>query len=155
MTLAKSLIFSEPQHSLCKTQKLRPFTGLSERLDGKKSKDEKSACTLFGQWLRGKEPGCHAGDSGDMGSIPYQGVGKIPWRRKWQPTPVFLPGKSHGQRGLEGYSPWSHKELDMTEHELPNGVWHTVEINKGRLSCCSYGEELNWRESEQTATTIF
>ena len=42
-------------------------------------------------------------------------VGKISWRRKWQPTPVFLPGKSHGQRTLTGYSPWGHKELDMTE----------------------------------------
>ena len=38
-----------------------------------------------------------------------------PRRRKWQPTPVFLPGKSHGQRSLVGYSPWGHKELDMTE----------------------------------------
>ena len=38
-----------------------------------------------------------------------------PWRRKWQPTPVFLPGKSHGQRILVGYSPWGHKELDTTE----------------------------------------
>ena len=37
------------------------------------------------------------------------------WRRKWQPTPVFLPGKSHGWRSLVGYSPWGHKELDMTE----------------------------------------
>ena len=37
------------------------------------------------------------------------------WRRKWQPTPVFLPGKSHGQRSLAGYSPWGPKELDMTE----------------------------------------
>ena len=42
-------------------------------------------------------------------------VGKIPWRRKWQPTPVFLSGKSHGQRSLAGYSPWGHKELDTTE----------------------------------------
>ena len=39
----------------------------------------------------------------------------IPWRRKWQPTPVFLPGKFHGLRSLVGYSPWGHKELDMTE----------------------------------------
>ena len=38
----------------------------------------------------------------------------ISWRRKWQPTPVFLPGESHGQRSLEGYSPWGHKELDTT-----------------------------------------
>ena len=42
-------------------------------------------------------------------------VGKIPWRRKWQPTPVLLPGKSHGQGSLVGYSPWGHKESDITE----------------------------------------
>ena len=40
--------------------------------------------------------------------------GKIPWRRAWQHTPVFLPGESHGQRSLGGYSPWGHKELDTT-----------------------------------------
>ena len=38
-----------------------------------------------------------------------------PWRRKWQPTPVFLPGESHGQRSQAGYSPWGHKESDTTE----------------------------------------
>ena len=42
-------------------------------------------------------------------------VGKIPWRRAWQPTPVFLPGESHGRRSLVGYSPWDCKELDTTE----------------------------------------
>ena len=42
-------------------------------------------------------------------------VGKILWRRKWQPTPVLLPGKSHGQRSLVGYSPWGRKESDTTE----------------------------------------
>ena len=42
-------------------------------------------------------------------------VRKIPWRRKWQPTPVFLPGEFHGQRSLAGCSPWGHKESDMTE----------------------------------------
>jgi len=42
-------------------------------------------------------------------------VEKIPWRRAWQPTPVFLPGKSHGQRSLAGYSPWGHREPDTTE----------------------------------------
>ena len=42
-------------------------------------------------------------------------VGKIPWRREWQPTPVFLPGEFHGKRSLVGYSPWSHKESDTTE----------------------------------------
>ena len=42
-------------------------------------------------------------------------VRKIPWRRRWQPTPGFLPGESHEQRSLVGYSPWGHKELNPTE----------------------------------------
>ena len=42
-------------------------------------------------------------------------VRKIPWRREWQPTPVFLPGELHGQRSLAGYSPWGRKESDTTE----------------------------------------
>ena len=48
-------------------------------------------------------------NAGDAGSIR-----KILWRRKWQPTPVFLPGKSHGQRRLAGHSPWGCKQSDMT-----------------------------------------
>ena len=55
-----------------------------------------------------------AGDPRDAGFDPW--VGKIPWRRKWQPTPVFLPGKSHEQKSLASYSPWGRKESDMTEH---------------------------------------
>ena len=43
------------------------------------------------------------------------GIEKILWRRAWQPTPVFLPGESHGQRSLVGYSPQGRKESDMTE----------------------------------------
>ena len=43
-------------------------------------------------------------------------VGEIPWRRKWQPTAVFWPGKFHGQRSLVDYTPCGHKESDMTEH---------------------------------------
>ena len=42
-------------------------------------------------------------------------VRKIPWRRTWQPTRVFLPGESHEQRSLVGYSPWGRKESDTTE----------------------------------------
>ena len=42
-------------------------------------------------------------------------VGKIPWRRALQPTPVYLPGKSHGERRQASYSPWGHKESDTTE----------------------------------------
>ena len=50
----------------------------------------------------------------DSNFIPGS-VEKIPWRRKWQPTPVFLPGKSHGQRSLAGYSPCGCNKLDTTK----------------------------------------
>ena len=52
-----------------------------------------------------------------LGFHPW--VRKIVWRRAWQPTPVFLPGESHGQRSLVGYSPWGHKESNMTK-----ATWH-------------------------------
>ena len=61
----------------------------------------------------GKEPSFNAGDAGDMGSIP--GSGTIPWRRAWQPTPVILLRKSHGQSSLAGCGPWGREELDTTE----------------------------------------
>ena len=59
----------------------------------------------------GKESAYNAGDL--PGFSPW--VRKIPWSREWQPTPVLLPGESHGQRSTVGYSPWGCKELDMTE----------------------------------------
>ena len=58
---------------------------------------------LFPGGLEGKPSACNAGDR------------KIPCRRKWHPTPELLPGKSHGQSSLIGYSPWGHKELETTE----------------------------------------
>ena len=61
-----------------------------------------------------KNPPASAGDARGAGSIP--GLGRSPWTRKRQLTPVFLPGKFHGQRNLVAYSPWGCKESDMTEH---------------------------------------
>ena len=61
----------------------------------------------------GKEPVCQSGRYKRYGFHPW--VGKIPWRKAWQPTPVFLPTESHGQRSLVAYSPWGHKESDRTE----------------------------------------
>ena len=52
-------------------------------------------------------------EGGRPGLSPW--VGKIPWRRAWQPTPVLLPGEPHGQRSLAGYSLWGRKEWDTTE----------------------------------------
>ena len=60
-----------------------------------------------------KEPTCQCRRPKRCKFKPW--VGKIPWRREWQPTPVFLPGEFHGQRSLVGYSPWDHKESDTAE----------------------------------------
>ena len=64
----------------------------------------------------------------------YPWVRKITWRRKWQPTPVFLPEKSHGQRSLARYSPWGRKESDTT------GVSniHTILIDKICAQCMEF-----------------
>ena len=72
----------------------------------------------------GKEPACQGRGLKRCG-FDHR-VGMIPWRRAWQPTPVFLPGESHGQRSLVGYSPHGHKELDITEV--------TEQTNKASLS---------------------
>ena len=58
-------------------------------------------------------PSANAGDIKDAGSIPASR--RFPAGGLWQPTPVFWPGESHGQRNLAGYSPWSLKESDTTE----------------------------------------
>ena len=70
-------------------------------------------CWGFPRWHSGKESACQFRR---CGFNPW--VRKIPWSRKWQPTPVSLPGKFHGQRSLLGYSPWGCKVLDTTEHTL-------------------------------------
>ena len=69
-----------------------------------------------------KNPPANAGDS-RHGFDPW--VGKICWSRKWQPTPVFLPGKCHGQRSLAGYSSWGCKDSDMIEHTHAHTYTHT------------------------------
>ena len=77
--------------------------------------------------VRGKESSCQCKRPGFN---PW--VRKIPWTRKWQPIPVFLPEESHGQRNLAGYSPWGHNESDSTEHS------HTHTNNVYRKWGCNY-----------------
>ena len=62
----------------------------------------------------GKEPTCQCRRRERHRFNPW--IGKIPWGRKWKPTPACLPGESHGQRSLADYSPQGHEELDTTEH---------------------------------------
>ena len=93
------------------------------------------ACTLSlkhlwfycsGKYCFRRDPQCFPGYHDGSARICLQGrrhrrggfdpwVGKMPWRRAWQLTPVFSPGESPGQRSLAGYSPCGHKELDVTE----------------------------------------
>ena len=85
-------------------------------------------------WLSGKESACNVGD---VVSIP--GSGRYPGKIKWQPTPVFLPGKSYGLRSLVGYSPWGCKDSDMTEqaHKCAcahGDAFHSVAMQ--HVSCC-------------------
>ena len=78
-------------------------------------------------WLRGKESACRCRR---RRFDPW--VGKIPWSRKQQPTPVFLPEKSHRQRSLAGYSPWDHKESDttwrLTNKRSRTGIWTQINM---------------------------
>ena len=64
--------------------------------------------------LEVNDPPANAGDIRDVRDTGLW-VSEIPWRRKWQPTPGLLPGESHGQRSLAGYSPWGREESDTTE----------------------------------------
>ena len=63
-----------------------------------------------------KNTACQSGRHNRHGFGPW--VRMITWRNAWQPTSVFLPGESHGQRSLAGYGPYGHKESDMTEANL-------------------------------------
>ena len=85
----------------------------------------------------GREPACQFRRHKRCGLDPW--IKKIPWRRAWQPTPVLLPGKSHGQRSLVGYSPRGHKGSDKTEW-LTHTHTHTQEMGRG-----SQWDSLSWR----------
>ena len=74
-------------------------------------------------WLSGKKSACQCRECKRHGCDPW--VGKIPWRRKWQLTPVFLPGEFHGQSSLAGYSPRGRKESDKTEGLSTHTHTHT------------------------------
>ena len=75
-------------------------------------------------------------------------VGKIPWRRKWHPTPVLFPGKSHGQRSVVGYGLWGRKESDTTERlhfplTLRNGTFQSFKQKIGFFSLV-LGDTSHW-----------
>ena len=75
----------------------------------------------FPRWCSGKEFACQCRNCKRCRFDPW--ARKSSWSRKWQPTPIFLPGKFHGQRSLVGYSPWGCKELDTTERLSTHTNW--------------------------------
>ena len=86
--------------------------------------------------ISGKEPACQCPRYNRGRFNPW--VGKIPWRRVWQPPLVFLPGEFHGQRSLAACSPLGRKELDMTEvTQYARTPWK--KINKSTVNTCHSG----------------
>ena len=81
-----------------------------------------------------KNPPANAGNTWDTGCVP--GLRRCLWIRKWQPTPVFLPGKSHGERSLAGCSPQGHEESDISALPSTNTQW----VPTGFLGGASYKE---------------
>ena len=65
----------------------------------------------------------------------YPWIGKTPWKKEWQLTPVFLPTEFHGQRSLVGYSPWCHKELDMAEQLTHFNFPMSYDYNSSVIEC--------------------
>ena len=88
-----------------------------------------------------KEPICQCRRHKKLEFNPW--VRNIPWKRKWQPTPIYLPGKSHGQRRLVDYSQWAGSELDKTQRlTLSLSLYGHVRLVPGRLSTLIKG---HWR----------
>ena len=82
-------------------------------------------CLLSMDFLGGSDSKESACNVGDLGSVPGQ---EDPRRRGWQPTPVFLPGESPGQRSLVGYSPWDCQESDRTEQQTLSISLHKLRL---------------------------
>ena len=89
----------------------------------------------FPSGTSGKESTCQCGRHKRHGLNPW--IRKIPWRREWQPTPIFLPGESHGQRSLAGYCSQGHKEQDMTEVAQYTCIHTWVQVSLFCLGNCS------------------
>ena len=104
-------------------------------------------CVVFPGRTVEKSPAANTGDGKRCGFNPW--VGKIPWRRKWQPTPEFLPGKSHGQRSLVGSSPWGRTESHMagwlsTAHTAFRGAHTVFRIHVGRTRLADWAQHTRY-----------
>ena len=122
-----------------------PYIYLSQSI--KSFQDAPISNQGFPRWLSGKESACQCRRHKRHEFDP--GVRNIPWRRKWQSTPVSLSGKSHGERNLAGYSPWSCKESYMTEQQSVQHVFLTALSDllnqRVRLSLNTHISRASWQ----------
>ena len=104
----------------------------------------------------GKESGCQCRKCKRRGFDSW--VKKIPWRRKWQPTPVFLPGKSHGQRSMAGSGPWDGRVKTRLTHSqerrLRHPPCHQVSLTISSHGCHVVGKSTIWRLKAMDDTQI-
>ena len=113
---------------------------------------QKDTCTpmfRLPQWLSGKETACQCRRCRRHGFNPW--VGKIHWKRAWQLTPVFLLGKSHGQKSLTRYNAQGHQESDMTEvtaqaHPIVHcsTVYKSQDMKATQISIDRCGTYIQW-----------
>ena len=99
----------------------------------------------FPRWHSGEESACQCRRRRRCKFSPW--IGKIPWSRKWQPTPIFLLWESHGQRNLAVYSPWGRKDSDMTEWLSAHSHTHThthTPVVKSILPLCTHSFPYSW-----------
>ena len=112
-------------HLQCRRYRFNSWAG---KISWRRDRPPTPVFLAFPGGSESKESACNAGD---LGSVP--GLGRSPGGGHWQPTPIFLPGESYGQRSLVGYSPWGPKELDTTDR--PSTAQHmNTPILAGALS---------------------
>ena len=95
----------------------------------------------FLRWCSGIESVCQWRRDARDGFNPW--VGKIPWKRKWQSTPVLLSGIFHGQRSLVAFSPWGHKKSDVTDHTHTHTQVNEFQINQQKSNLNHQNREAN------------
>ena len=113
------------------------------------------------RWCSGKESACQYRRRKGCEFDPR--VGKIPWRRAWPPTPVFLPGESHGQRSLVGYSPWAAKSwvrLNTQTQTATQGLavnlwWKALPLGKPRREYWFHKALAVWPRAKRLLLSVF
>ena len=124
---------------------------LSRIMPDDKDKKINMSNIRLSRWPSGKESACQCSRCRRHRFNPCMGT--IPWRRKWQSTPVFLPGESYGQRSLVGCSPWGRRELDATKQitAVGSAILGRLCFSEGEckptITCSDKWKERSWTDT--------